>query len=70
MYDYDTSLAYMALGDAQRFFDLKDEVSALEIRVSDIYAARGVARALETSLGGSRTGPGTGWKPTGICSPR
>jgi lipoprotein-releasing system permease protein len=52
MYDYDQSLAYMALGDAQKFFDLKDEVSALEVRVADIYGARRVARALEEALGG------------------
>jgi lipoprotein-releasing system permease protein len=52
MYDYDQTLAYMALGDAQRFFDLKDEVSALEVRVRDVYAAGGVARGIEDALGG------------------
>jgi lipoprotein-releasing system permease protein len=51
MYDYDTTLAYMALGDAQKFFDLKDEVSALEVRVRDVYAAGGVARRIEEALG-------------------
>jgi lipoprotein-releasing system permease protein len=52
MYDYDTTLAYMALGDAQRFFDMKDDVSALEVRVRDVYAAGTVARRLEDALGG------------------
>jgi lipoprotein-releasing system permease protein len=52
MFDYDTSLVYMALADAQRFFDLNDTVSAVEVRVSDIYGARATARALERSLGG------------------
>lgn len=52
MYDYDQSLVYMGLPDAQRFFDLKDDVSALEVRVRDIYAAREIARALEAALGG------------------
>ena len=52
MFDYDTSLAYMALADAQRFFDLDDTVSAIEVRVSDIYGARTTARELERSLGG------------------
>jgi lipoprotein-releasing system permease protein len=51
MYDYDTTLAYMALGDAQKFFDLKDEVSALEVRVRDVYAAGRVARHIEEALG-------------------
>ena len=51
MYDYDTTLAYMALGDAQELFDLKDEVSALEVRVRDVYAAGDVARRIEEALG-------------------
>ena len=45
MYDYDTTLAYMALADAQRFFDMKDGVTGIEVRVHDVYGAREVARA-------------------------
>lgn len=52
MYDYDMTLAYMGLEEAQRFFDLADTVSALEVRVADVYAARAVARGLEQALGG------------------
>jgi lipoprotein-releasing system permease protein len=52
MFDYDQSLAYMGLADAQRFFDLKEDVSALEVRVRDIYAAKAVSRSLEATLGG------------------
>jgi len=52
MYDYDMTLAYMSLADAQRFFDLSDTVSALEVRVADVYAARRVARRCEEALGG------------------
>jgi lipoprotein-releasing system permease protein len=52
MFDYDTTLAYMALADAQRFFDLKDDVSALEVRVREIYSAGAIARRLEQALGG------------------
>jgi lipoprotein-releasing system permease protein len=51
MYDYDTTLAYMGLGDAQRFFDMKG-VTGIEVRVDDVYGARGVARQLEQALGG------------------
>jgi lipoprotein-releasing system permease protein len=42
----------MGLADAQRFFDMKNSVSALEVRVRDIYAARTIARGLENALGG------------------
>ena len=52
MYDYDSSLAYMSLRDAQAFFDLGDQVSAIEVRVHDLYGARDTARALEAALGG------------------
>ena len=50
LYDYDTTLTYMAVPDAQRFFDLREGVTGIEVRVRDIYAARGVARAIETAL--------------------
>jgi lipoprotein-releasing system permease protein len=52
MYDYDLTLTYMALADAQRFFDLRDDVSAIEVRVDDVYAANTVARRIEQTLGG------------------
>ncbi len=52
MFDYDTTLAYMALPDAQRFFEMKESVSGLEVRVRDVYGARAVARAIESKLGG------------------
>jgi lipoprotein-releasing system permease protein len=52
MFDYDTTLAYMALADAQKFFDMKDQVSGLEVRVDEIYAAGRIARRLEDALGG------------------
>jgi lipoprotein-releasing system permease protein len=52
MFDYDTTLAYMALGDAQRFFEMKDGVTGIEVRVRDVYDARAVARRIEGALGG------------------
>jgi lipoprotein-releasing system permease protein len=52
MYDYDTTLAYMALPDAQRFFELPDGLSGIEVRVRDVYEARAVARRIESALGG------------------
>jgi lipoprotein-releasing system permease protein len=52
MFDYDTTLAYLSLPDAQRFFDMKDGVTGIEVRVADIYGARAVARGIEHALGG------------------
>ncbi len=52
MFEYDTTLAYMNLADAQRFFDQEDTVSAIEVRVGDVYGARETARAVEQELGG------------------
>jgi lipoprotein-releasing system permease protein len=52
MFEYDTSLAYMSLATAQTFFDLGTGVSAIEVRVHDLYGATPVARRIETELGG------------------
>jgi len=51
MYDYDATLVYMSLADAQKFFGLGDAVTAVEIRVEDIYHADSIARSLEKKLG-------------------
>lgn len=52
MFEYDTTLAYMAIPEAQRFFDMKDGVTGLEVRVDHVYDAREIGRAIETALGG------------------
>lgn len=44
-------LAYMHLPDAQRFFDLGTDVSDIELRVADAYAADSVAAAVRAALG-------------------
>jgi lipoprotein-releasing system permease protein len=51
MFDYDSSLIYMSLADAQRFFGLGDAITGVEIRVADIYGAQDVARRIEERLG-------------------
>src|SRR5215470_10182323 len=40
MAEYDSSLVYMDLASAQRFFDLGDTVTGIEVRGTDLYAAR------------------------------
>ena len=51
MQEYDSTLVFMNLSDAQRFFELKDAVTSVEIRVQDVYQAREVARRIQQSLG-------------------
>jgi lipoprotein-releasing system permease protein len=52
MFEYDTTLVYMALADAQQFFDLDDGVAGIEVRAQNLYDARALARAIERALGG------------------
>ena len=52
MFEYDTTLVYMALPDAQQFFDIDDGVAGIEIRANDLYDARELARSVERALGG------------------
>jgi lipoprotein-releasing system permease protein len=51
MFDYDSSLIYMALADAQKFFDLGERVTGVEVRVQDVYDAQKIALQLEATLG-------------------
>lgn len=51
MYEYDNTLVYMALADAQNFFELGRSVTGIEVRVADVYDAPDVARQIETALG-------------------
>ncbi len=51
MVQYDEGLVYMNLADAQRFFDLKQGVSAIEVRATHIDRARAVRDRLRERLG-------------------
>lgn len=50
-YEYDSTLAYIALGDSQEFLGLGDQVTGIEIKINDIYQAREIAGAIEKKLG-------------------
>lgn len=52
MYEYDSSLAYIGLSESQSFFALGDRVTALEIKVRDMYRAPQTADSLLAHLGG------------------
>jgi len=51
MYQYDESLAYVSLEEAQKLFGMGHAVTGLQLRVQDPYASMGVAHSLEDSLG-------------------
>lgn len=51
MYEYDSSLAYIDLAEAQKFFNLGHTVTGIEIKVTDVFHADETARAVEQSLG-------------------
>jgi lipoprotein-releasing system permease protein len=51
MYDFDGSFAYIRMEDAQRLLRMDDAVSAVEVRVTDIYGAREIADEIVAGLG-------------------
>ncbi len=50
MYEYDSSLAYISIREAQHFFNLPDVVTGIEVKVDDIFIAGDVARDIEARL--------------------
>jgi lipoprotein-releasing system permease protein len=51
MYEYDSKLAYISLKEAQRFFNMGDNVTGIEIKVDDVYRAKEVAGIIQRDLG-------------------
>jgi lipoprotein-releasing system permease protein len=50
MFEYDSGLALINLEDAQKLYQMGDEVSGLRLRLDDLFAARSVARDLMARL--------------------
>lgn len=50
MYEYDSSLAYISIKEAQNFFNLSDVVTGIEVKVDDIFIADRVAQQIESHL--------------------
>jgi len=50
-YEYDSTLAYISLTDAQEFLQMKGLVTGLEIKVNDIYQADVIAGNIASKLG-------------------
>jgi lipoprotein-releasing system permease protein len=51
MHDYDSTLVYLSLSSAQRFFSLGDSVTGIEVRVDDIHTSLKVAKEIEREVG-------------------
>lgn len=51
MYEYDSSLAYIDLAEAQKFFNMGTTVSGIEVKVTDVFRANEIAHNIEGSLG-------------------
>jgi lipoprotein-releasing system permease protein len=51
MSEIDSTLVFMGLADAQKFFELGDAVSNIEIRVEDVNESREIADRIQLQLG-------------------
>ncbi|BCA53425.1 Lipoprotein-releasing system, transmembrane protein LolC [Nitrospira sp. KM1] len=51
MNEYDSSMAYIDLAEAQKFFNMGETATGVEIKVIDMFRANEVARAVERTLG-------------------
>lgn len=51
MYEYDRSLAYIHIKDAQKILRMGDSVNGIEVRVNDIYNAGNIAGGIVKELG-------------------
>jgi lipoprotein-releasing system permease protein len=51
MYDYDANLVYTSLSDAQEFFDMPESVSAIGVKVDDLFKAPEVKKEVLKTLG-------------------
>lgn len=51
MYEFDGSMAYIHINDAQKILRIADSVTGIEVRVKDIYKARKIAEEIIGNLG-------------------
>jgi lipoprotein-releasing system permease protein len=51
MYEYDNTLAYISIPVAQKFFDMGDRVTGIEIKTDDIYRVKEFAKEIRRILG-------------------
>jgi lipoprotein-releasing system permease protein len=51
MYEYDASLAYISLSNAQKLFNMGNKVTGLHVKLDNLYQAEKVAKLMEEKLG-------------------
>ena len=51
MFEYDSSLSYISLDEAQKFFGLGDTVTGIQVKVNDVFLAQEIGQRLEAALG-------------------
>jgi len=51
MSEIDSTLVFMSLSDAQKFFEMEDAATNIEVRVKDVYQARQIADDIQRQLG-------------------
>jgi len=51
MYEYDASMVFVSLKEAQDFLAMGDRVTGLEVRVDDIYESDKIAKQIQADLG-------------------
>ena len=51
MFEYDSTLAYISLAQAQMFFDLDDTVTGIQIKVADVYHTGELAHSINRMMG-------------------
>lgn len=52
LYEYDSSLAFISLAEAQGFYGLGHDVSGIEVRLADMFAAEDLKNEVLRALGG------------------
>ncbi len=51
MFEYDSSISYVSIKDAMKFFDMKNKVSGIELKTDDAYNAKSLGSELKDYLG-------------------
>lgn len=51
MYEYDSSMAFVSISEAQDFLGLGDRVTGMEVKVKDVYDSDKIARHIQKDLG-------------------
>ncbi|TWJ19271.1 lipoprotein-releasing ABC transporter permease subunit [Geobacter argillaceus] len=53
MFEYDTTLAYAGIGEAQSFLGMGASVTGIQLKVADVYKAGELSRRINRELGGA-----------------